>query len=571
MNGGFVVNLDNSEFIHPSNILCLLFLTLIVGCITYCCFRVHSDIGPIWDTYDLLANAAFYAGNDIGYYDPLRPPLMSILGSLYLEKTLITWPIMFIDGLIFVFGSIGLYLLFKLRFDVFSSLLGTLLFVTYPVVLTFATEGLTDIPSVCIAIWGLLFTVLAVKKNTRMFYIAFPLLTLAFFTRYSTALFIFPVLLYILINRDTFKPWKDMFIGIGISIMIPIFILHLYQVELGSTFISLANFFKTSSISSETASSMILSYNPDILYYVKLMLFATWFEGMALILVTILGLILFLIRGFRLNKQKNGPKQFLKDKWACSVLIKKKLFLTMLILIIFGLTFDRIHYLASEILFFSFLFLSYNLLQKYKIRDMDFDFLFLSWLMAFFIFHSAYIIKDFRYVIVMIPPLTYFLIRGFKLATSQFNLKIRDKNLTHILFSSILITLTITSALAYMPVISATNVHLKEMNENSAVICSWLEHHDPDYKNKVIYSDYWPYTAWHLRMDVGKMPIFRCNQTIYTGAKDYNFTEQDIQDYNQVLDNNHADYYFTRVGALNLTNYRLVKKVGDFILYERVK
>lgn len=121
----------------------------------------------------------------------------------------------------------------------------------------------------------------------------------------------------------------------------------------------------------------------------------------------------------------------------------------MFILIIFGLTFDRIHYLVSEVIFFSFLFLAYNLLQKYKIRDMDFDFLFLSWLMAFFIFHSAYAIKDFRYVIVMIPPLTYFLIRGFKLATSQFNLKIRDKNLAHILFSSILITLTITSAGLY--------------------------------------------------------------------------------------------------------------------------
>ncbi|AXV40949.1 hypothetical protein [Methanobacterium sp. BAmetb5] len=42
--------------------------------------------------------------------------------------------------------------------------------------------------------------------------------------------------------------------------------------------------------------------------------------------------------------------------------------------------------------------------------------------------------------------------------------------------------LTITSALAYMSVISATNVHLKEMNEHLAVICFWLEQHDPDYK-----------------------------------------------------------------------------------------
>jgi hypothetical protein len=98
-----------------------------------------------------------------------------------------------------------------------------------------------------------------------------------------------------------------------------------------------------------------------------------------------------------------------------------------------------------------------------------------------------------------------------------------------------------------------------------------LEDYDSEYKTKVIYSDYWPYTAWNLQMDVGKMPIYRDNQTLYTGSKDYNFTKQDMENYNNELDNNKVDYYFSRVGNLNLTNYRPIKQVGDFILYERVK
>jgi hypothetical protein len=43
-----------------------------------------------------------------------------------------------------------------------------------------------------------------------------------------------------------------------------------------------------------------------------------------------------------------------------------------------------------------------------------------------------------------------------------------------------------------------------------------------------------------------------------------------MENYNNELDGNKVDYYFSRVGNLNLTNYRPIKQVGDFILYERL-
>jgi 4-amino-4-deoxy-L-arabinose transferase-like glycosyltransferase len=531
------------------------------------------DIGPIWDTYDLLANAAFYAGKDIGYYDLLRPPVMSILTSFYFHDGLSVWPIMFIDGVIFVLGSIGLYLFFRLSFDDLTSFLGALLFVTFPIVLTFATAGLTDLSSVCISIWGLLFTVLAVKKNTRFFYLAFPVLMLAFLTRFSSALLIFPLLLYILINKENIKPKKDLLIGILVSILIIIPVFLFYYVNSGNPLYILLDFFRTSSVSVGNSSSIAFSYQPDLLYYVNMVFYSAFHELIFVILIINLGVIIFLFRHLTAKREFKGYNDnLIKTFLGLSENNGKiKLIITLIFMVIFLFSLQKVHYLVSEILFFSFLLCAYNLLKIYKSRNLDIDFLFLSWFMAFFIFHSVYVIKDSRYFIEMAPPLAYFIARGFKLATSQFNFQIKNRNIFHIVFSVVLILLTLVSAFTYLPTISETNAHLKVMNENSVTMSSWLENYDPNYKEKVIYSDYWPYTAWNLQMNVNKMPIFRDGQVLYTGAKDYNFTEQDIIKYNQVLDDNKADYYFSRVGSLNLTNYRSIKQIGDFILYERVK
>ena len=220
---GWVLTKINSGVFQNNgqSILYFVFFTITTIFLTYLCFRINVEMGPIWDTYDLLADAALYSGKGIGYFDLLRPPIMSILTSLYFRiDGLYIWPIMFIDGVIFVVGSIGLYLLFKFRFDDLTSFLGGLLFVTFPIILTFAAKGLTDLPSICISIWGLFFIVMAVKKDTRFFYLAFPILMVAFLTRFSTALVIFPTFLYILMNKNEIARKKDILIGILISLLI---------------------------------------------------------------------------------------------------------------------------------------------------------------------------------------------------------------------------------------------------------------------------------------------------------------------------------------------------------------
>lgn len=565
----------NSEEIknHLSSLIFLAILIAIISIITYKCFQIQTSIGPVWDTYDLLSEAAFLAGQNIGYYDLIRPPLIPFLTSILFRIVgLSTWPIMLIDGLIFILGSAGLFLFLKVRFDNLTSFLGALLFSTFPLVLTFVCSGLTDTATVCISIWALLFTVLAVKRDSRWFYLSFPILMLAFLTRFTSALIIFPMFFFILINLEEIKHRKDILIGIVISFLFLIPVFWLFYVNFGNPLYTFLNFFSSSSGSVSQTTEMLFSYNPDFFYFAKAMPSLMGPQAMGVVLVIFLGLLICPFQRF-MNKRKSLENQNELNRSLQLSLRKdikiKSLFLSILI-IIFILTLQRVHYLFSEIILFPILYLIYSLVNEFKFKNIDLDFLFLSWFMVFFIFHSVYVIKDYRYFIDMTPSLAYFLMRGFTLTTSQLGIKIKNRNVTHYLFSGFLIFLIIFSTYNYLPSIGETNKHLMELNEGNTNISVWLMNYDPNYKNKVIYSDIWPYSGWSLQRNVSKMPQFVNHQAIYTGAKEYNLTTQDIMDYNNELDSNQADYYISRRIDLTFINYRSIKHFNGITLYQRI-
>jgi hypothetical protein len=95
----------------------LIILLLAVGLITYIRIKMHLYLWPTFDTYDLLANAALFAGKGIGYSDLLRPPLLPFLTSIYfMIDGLNIGAIFVIDGLLCILGYVGIYLFLKERF-----------------------------------------------------------------------------------------------------------------------------------------------------------------------------------------------------------------------------------------------------------------------------------------------------------------------------------------------------------------------------------------------------------------------------------------------------------------------
>ena len=88
----------------------------------------------------------------------------------------------------------------------------------------------------------------------------------AFLARYNSALLIFPIFLYILINREKVNI-KSFIIGIGISFLaiVPVFVF--YFEKFGNIIYPFINFESTSTESS--ASAVSVAYNSNIFFFLQ--------------------------------------------------------------------------------------------------------------------------------------------------------------------------------------------------------------------------------------------------------------------------------------------------------------
>ena len=539
----------------------LIFLILIVGLIAYWRVIMHLYLWPAYDTFDLLANAALFAGKGYGYSDLLRPPLLPFLTSIYfMFDGLSIAPILVIDALLYVVGCIGLYLFLKERFTPLISFLGSLLYATSPLILIYAAVGYNDIPSVSIGIWALYLTYLSIKRNSKFFYLAFSVAMLAFLTKYDMALLIFPMFVCILIGWNKIKKPKDIIWGMGLGVLVLVPVLVFFYVKLGNPLYPFMSFFTTSGGSSTSAH---FAYNPDPLYFVKNSPYYLGNTALLIIFFTMFAILFHLyknldkIRALSWNKvMGDGTKTRLS------------LALILGIFVVFVITFGKVHYFISEILFFAIIYLIYKVSSQLG-WDWSMGLLFLSWFATFFIFHSVYVTKDHRYFIFMVAPIAYFLALTVSFSTERFRFNFKKKNLTLYIFSVILVLSMITFTFAQFESIKTANMDNRVFNEDVSSACNWLMDHDPEYKSKVIYADFWAMFAWHLQMDVGKMPTFRNNTTILLGASDTDFTEEDKKAYDRELNKTNPDYYFFTWGEINFTNYKAIKRFGDVTIYQR--
>ena len=541
---------------------------MIVSAITYYRVMIQIDIGPTEDTYSYLSNALVFSGQGMGYADLIRPPVIPFLTSILFRLGYVSPTAIFaVDGTIFVFGIIGFYLLLKTRFSDMESLLGALLFVTFPVTLSFIGFGLTDIPSLSFSIWAIYFTVLAVKKNSKFFYLSFPFLMLAFLTKYAIAFFIFPTLLYILINKRFVKNMQDVIIGSLLSLLFIVPVLLFFYSTFGNPLYPFFNFYGSTATSSPISPENF-AYNSNLFYFLFRIPIYIGTESIAVFTAILVGIVAL---GITNLKKVQSTTKLLFNTSDLGKATKIKLLLTSILLIIFVSTFGNIFYMLSEFIFFVFLFGVYELLKSFDIPDLDLHFLFLSWFLAFFIFQSVYLIKIDRYFLAMAPPISYFLILGLSKVSDSLNCKIRNKTKIFNFFAAALIILMLFSALTYLPVFQDNMHEVKVANEEMNSASQWLMNYDPDYKNETIYSDKWSAFAWYLKTNVMMMPFFKDNQMFYYGVKNENISIKDNSAFNSYLENNNVDYYFSVRKGLNLTHYKPIKQFGDVIIYENVK
>ena len=86
-------------------------------------------------------------------------------------------------------------------------------------------------------------------------------------------------------------------------------------------------------------------------------------------------------------------------------------------------------YLVTELIILAALYVGYKLLKGTKIKNLEIDFLFLSWFVSFFILHSVIPLKVDRYFITMSPALAYFIILGLSIVIEKYKFKLKIENL----------------------------------------------------------------------------------------------------------------------------------------------
>ncbi len=546
---------------HVNSIIFFVLLTVIVSVITYYRILVQIDMGPLSDSVVFLANALVFAGQGTGYSDLLRPPFFPFIISLFFRLGYTSAITIFaVDGGLFVFGVVGLFLLLKISFNDLESFLGALLYATFPIILTILSVGFSDLASVSFSIWAFYFLVLAVKKDSRFFYLAFPFFMITFLTRYNNALLIFPIILYILMNKERVN-FKHILIGITASIMIIVPVLIFFYEKFGNIIYPFINSISTSTIVSVSTDNT--SYNPNTFYFDPNIFFflqkfpaLVGIQGMIILLIIALGILLYFY--LKVVKKDSDNKNFLNKLNLRSTTPQIKWILFVVLGILFLGSFGKTFYILSEIIFFAIVYLFYDITRNLKLKNIKLHILFLTWFMTFFIFHSVFVIKDIRYFVVMAPPVAYFMILGLSEISKLIKFKVKNRNITFILISIILIIIMITSAVSQITGIEKANGN--DFNKEIEMASIWLEGYDPEYRSKNIYSDFWPNFSWYLKTNVKKVPLFNDN---------YILNQSDTKSFNQYLLNNNADYYISVRQNLNLTSYEQIKQFGFLNIYKK--
>lgn len=426
------------------------------------------------------------------FYTPVICFLTSLLFRLGLVDKL---AIFIVTGVFGIICELGIYILFRQRFNSLLSFTGVIIFGSLSVVLWHIGSGGIDIPSIAISVWVIIFTLIAVEKNPKFFILVFPLLVLGFFTRYTVG-FILPVLfVYYAINKDVYSLFKcfisdrtkfkhkvinylksDEFKYIFISLilgLILIIIICLFILNNGGslTFIEQSS----NTFNNVKHNAKAVDYNPSLWYYLKNLPSILFEDNRFLdstLSFSILGILIF---GCLLKIYDNYKNFEINND-----LFLKLIYLLTGIGVVISFIFIQNHMICNICLVINLICLFY-LLNNDEV-NFKFVLLNLSWLGISFIFASIYQIKVPRYSLPFIIPLIYFVVLGLEEILSKLG-KILNSSKVNLL-PILLICLLVMSG-----VIFVSNT-IYEIGSDAGVglidASNYIKNNDPGYMDKDI-------------------------------------------------------------------------------------
>lgn len=561
------LNISKNDFFYLS------ILTIFSILITYALINFNQVLGIYCsDVFIYLSNSLVFAGYQSSVLYLYLSPVICILTAILFKLGFLSEASLYlITGIFCIFANMGIYMLLKNKFSSLLSLCGAFLFGSFSLTLLWWANGTLDVPAVALSIWTIIFTILAVDKDSKYYMLSIPFFVLAVFTRY-TALFLLPlILLYylskhdfftnldlLIINRQEFsiklKSYikSEEFRNILKSCAIAFVLLIIFSATILAYGSNLSFLTQSSTFASGSKGEVIdNAYTTDTFFYLHdfpNFLFSDYvsFDNvipvlngsspMSFFLIGLFAIGIFLF-GYKLINVKGKGKS--KHNYLVGIL-----FIALLVISILCFKINSIITITIILIDLVMLFAFFKKIGiDREIYSMDV--LMLAWLLVYFIFFTFLNIKVNRYIITAFPAFIYFVIYALSEIldlSNKFELfEFKKQNILKII-PIILIVFCIFSAFTF-----TSTVHYNEDFNKNKVIADYLTEYDSDYMSK---------------------DVAVSNQRSYNWfLKKYTIPLTDDQlDY---LESSNITYYISD-DNFNLSNYTMIYQKEGLYLYERI-
>lgn len=561
------LNISKNDFFYLS------ILTIFSILITYAFINFNQVLGIYCsDVFIYLSNSLVFAGYQSSVLYLYLSPVICILTAILFKLGFLSEASLYlITGIFCIFANMGIYMLLKNKFSSLLSLCGAFLFGSFSLTLLWWANGTLDVPAVALSIWTIIFTILAVDKDSKYYMLSIPFFVLAVFTRY-TALFLLPlILLYylskhdfftnldlLIINRQEFsiklKSYikSEEFRNILKSCAIAFVLLIIFSATILAYGSNLSFLTQSSTFASGSKGEVIdNAYTTDTFFYLHdfpNFLFSDYvsFDNvipvlngsspMSFFLIGLFAIGIFLF-GYKLINVKGKGKS--KHNYLVGIL-----FIALLVISILCFKINSIITITIILIDLVMLFAFFKKIGiDREIYSMDV--LMLAWLLVYFIFFTFLNIKVNRYIITAFPAFIYFVIYALSEIldlSNKFELfEFKKQNILKII-PIILIVFCIFSAFTF-----TSTVHYNEDFNKNKAIADYLTEYDSDYMSK---------------------DVAVSNQRSYNWfLKKYTIPLTDDQlDY---LESSNITYYISD-DNFNLSNYTMIYQKEGLYLYERI-
>lgn len=488
------------------------FVVVAIGAAALIAWRVALavHVGPGWDTFAFLSNAAEFAGKGYGYTELHRPPLLSLLTALAfrwgapIHESVIQW----IDGGLSFSGVIAFYLLARRRFAPPLAAVSALGLLAVQPLWQYLGVGYTDFPSVALSIWFVLAMIWATEKSPWYYGIAALLFLAAVLTRYTALLIVFPGLLWFALRAPLFRHAKAVAASLVLAVAAYLPMGRFYARRFGDGLFPFVLALSVSeAVTAPSGEGAVSAAGP---YYLARM--ASFLSGERLQVLgwlalagTLAGLALGVVA--HVTSARPTPRRLALGALGLGAAVVGQLV---------GGLFVRQFTLPLAV------FMVWRALAPTEgdtsrvTSESALDATMLLLFLTYFDFHGHQAIQVPRYIITMAPAILYFVALGWWQAVADIGRTLAPRHGGSArpawpTQTAAAMGLGLILAFTLVATVTASPSKPDPLVRGARQSALWLSEHvgARDLRAHPLYSDLWPLTAWYARTPARPMPFFK--------------------------------------------------------------